>query len=155
MSTVDIEAQLKQLSIKIPESPNNVSTQSDNQYLLHYCKQNILYCFLYFGWIILTIWNIHALVLETNTNLTIWYYLLVTTCLGTLMLNTYLLYYTTEHKAWLYLLYIWNLGAPGTQIWGVITLIKDWKPTNIYVISTTNICVTMVYYVIIFKTHKW
>jgi len=152
--SLDIESQLKDLTIVVPTTPESEktkTTQSENQFLLQYCKGNIIHAFLFFGWIILTIFNIQTLVLEDEQSI-LWNFLLTETCVNFCALNTYLGYYIYENKYLLYPLSMFNVGTIGVQIWGMCLLDTHWERTNICVISVTNITLTVLYYFFIIYT---
>lgn len=148
--SVDIENQLKSLTIV---QDNNLTTtnkkSSDMIFLLHYCKENMIYGFLYSGWIIITIWNIHSLALENDKYTSIWYYLLCNTCINSIALNTYIIYYYKQIKWSLYISCSMAFMSFLIQVWGVTELLNKWKLENIYVMSVTNISISFFYYGVI------
>ena len=152
--SLEIESQLNDLTIVVPNTPESEkkkAKQSENQFLLQYCKRNIIHGFLYFGWIILTIFNIQTLVLEDETSI-LWTFLLTETCVNASALNTYMGYYMYENKYLLYPLSVFNVGTIGVQIWGMCLLDTHWERTELCVINVTNITLTVVYYLFIIYT---
>ena len=149
--SLDIESQLKDLTIVVPNTPESVKTktkQSENQFLLQYCKGNIIHGFLFFGWIILTVFNIQTLVLEDEKSI-LWNFLLTETCVNSCALNTYIGYYIYENKYLLYPLSVFNVGTIGVQIWGMCLLDTYWEQSTLCVINVTNITVSVMYYIFI------
>ena len=151
----DIENQLRSLTIvQDNHLTSSNKKSSDMIFLLDYCKNNMIYGFLYCGWIILTIWNIHTLVLENDKYTTIWYYLLSNTCINSVGVNAYIIYYYKQLNWCFYLSCTIAFVSFLIQLWGVTELLNKWKLENIYVMSVTNISISFFYYGVIVVMNK-
>ena len=144
----DIELQLSELTIQVPES---VNTKKENEclYLCKKCKWNVAILFLTIGLIVENGINIKIIIDQKNDNKESVEYLTICSIIQCITWVNYLIYYTNNNIYILYLLTTSGIGLNTIICWGDHILLT-YMDNNINTVIMINKILVLWYQLFVF-----